>query len=60
MEELLSSATEVHGVNDVYWTEIHTAVPLVPESSPFKAEIATGNLKSYKSSCSDQIPAELI
>jgi hypothetical protein len=30
----------VHGVNDVRQTEIHTVEPLVPEPSSFEVEIA--------------------
>jgi len=30
----------VHGVNYVKWTEIHTAVPLVPEPCAFVVELA--------------------
>jgi hypothetical protein len=40
--------------------DTHTAEPLVPEPSFVEVEIATGKLKSYKSSGTDQIPAELI
>jgi hypothetical protein len=40
--------------------DMHTAEPLVPEPSLVDAEIAIGELKSYKSPGSDQIPAELI
>jgi hypothetical protein len=40
--------------------DIHTAEPLVPEPSLVKVEIAIGKLKSYKSSGTDNIPAELI
>jgi hypothetical protein len=32
----------VHGVNDVMQTEIHTAEPLVPEPSAFEVEMAIG------------------
>jgi hypothetical protein len=32
-------------VNDVRQTEIHTAEPLVPESSSSEVEVATGKLK---------------
>jgi hypothetical protein len=46
----------VHRVSDVRQIEIHTAEPLVP----FEVEIAIAKLKKYKSSGSDQIPAELI
>jgi hypothetical protein len=50
----------IHGVNDVRQTDIHTAEPLVPEPSSFEVEIAIGKLKRYKSPGIDQIPAELI
>jgi hypothetical protein len=50
----------LHGVNYVRQTEIHTAEPLVPESSSSEVEIAIEKLKIYKSSSIDQIPAELI
>jgi hypothetical protein len=50
----------VHGVNDVRETEIHTAEPLVPEPSFSELEIATEKFKRYKSPGIDQIPAELI
>jgi hypothetical protein len=40
--------------------EIQTAEPLLPDPSPCEVEIAIANLKRYKSSGSDQIPAELI
>jgi hypothetical protein len=35
----------VHGVNDIIQTEIHTAEPSVPEASSFKVEIAVEKLK---------------
>jgi hypothetical protein len=38
--------------------EIQTAEPLVPDPSPFEAEIAIARLKRFKSPGSDQIPAE--
>jgi len=50
----------VHGVNDVRQTEIHTAEPLVPEPSAFELQLAMEKLKSHISPGSDQIPAELI
>jgi hypothetical protein len=39
---------------------IHKAEPLVPEPSLVEAEIAIGNLKSYKFPGNDQITAEMI
>jgi hypothetical protein len=50
----------VHAVNDVRQTEIHTAEPLVPEPSSSEVEIAIEKLERYKSPGIDQIPAELI
>jgi hypothetical protein len=50
----------VHGVNEVRQTEIHTAEPLVPEPSGFEVEMATEKLKSHRSPGIDQILAELI
>jgi hypothetical protein len=50
----------IHGVNDVTQTEVHTAEPLVPEPSAFEVEMAIEMLKRHKSPGIDQIPAELI
>ena len=50
----------VHGVNDVQQTEIHTAEPLVLQPSASEVELAIEMLKSLKSPGTDQIPAELI
>jgi hypothetical protein len=50
----------VHGINDVRQTEIHTAEPLVPGPSFSEVEIRIGKLKMYKSPGIDQIPAVLI
>jgi hypothetical protein len=59
----------IHGVNDVRQTKVHTAVrqtkvhtaePLVPEPSAFEDEMAIEKLKRHKSPGIDQIPAELI
>jgi len=50
----------VHGVNDVRQTEIHTTEHLVPQPSAFEVEMAIEELKSHKSPGIDQIPAELI
>jgi hypothetical protein len=46
--------------NDVWQTEIHTAVPLEPQSSAFEVELVIKKLKSFKSSGIDKIQAELI
>jgi hypothetical protein len=50
----------VRNVSDVRQTEIHTDEPLVPGPSRLEVKIAIAKLKKYKSSGSDQIPAELI
>jgi hypothetical protein len=47
----------IHGVNDVRQTEVHTAEP---EPSAFEVEMAIVNLKSHRSPGIHQIPAELI
>ena len=41
-----SQLLNVHGVNDVRQTEIHTAEPLVPEPSAFEFELAIEKLKN--------------
>ena len=48
----------MHGFKDVGQAEIHTAEPLVAESSAI--ELAIGKLKRHKSQGFDEIPAELI
>jgi len=55
-----SQLQNVHGVNDVRQTEIHTAEPLVSEPSAFEFEMAVKKLKRHKSLGIDQIPAEMI
>jgi hypothetical protein len=47
-------------VHNVRQKKIHTAEPLVPETSLVKVEIAIGKLKSYKSLGTDQILVKLI
>jgi len=42
-----SELLNVHEVNDVRQTEIHTAEPLVPEPRAFEFEMAIGKLKRY-------------
>jgi hypothetical protein len=54
-----SQLLNVHWVNGVKQTEIHTAEPLVPEPSASEVELAIEKLKSHKSLGIDQIPAEL-
>ena len=48
----------VHGVNDVRQTEIHTVEPPVPDPSAVEVEVAVGKLKSHKSPIINKIPAE--
>ena len=55
-----SQLLNVHGVNDVNQTEIHTAVPLLPEPNAFEVELAVEKLNRHKSPGIDQIPAALI
>ena len=55
-----SQLLNVHGVNDVRQTEIHTAEPLVPEPSAFEFEMDIEKLQRHRSTGNDQIPAELI
>jgi hypothetical protein len=50
----------VHGVHDVGQMDIHMAMPLMPESSLVKVEIAIQKLKRCKFSGTDQIPAKFI
>jgi hypothetical protein len=50
----------VHGVNGVRQTKIHTAQPLMFQPRALEVEMATENLKRQKSPDIDQIPAELI
>jgi len=38
----------VHGVNDIRQTEIHTTEPLEPEPSAFEAEMAVEKLKRHQ------------
>ena len=45
-------------VSDVRQTETHIAEPLMHETSTFEAELAIEKLKSHKSACIVQIPAE--
>ena len=55
-----SQLLNIHGINDVRQTEIHTTEPLVPEPSAFEFELAIEKLRSHKSPGIDQIPADLI
>jgi hypothetical protein len=55
-----SQLLNVHGVNDVRQTGIHTAERLVPDTSAFEFELVIEELKSHKSPRIAHIPAELI
>ena len=55
-----SQILNVHGVNNIRQTEIHTPEPLVPEPSASEVELTIEKLKSHKSPGIDKIPAELI
>jgi hypothetical protein len=59
-KNFFNQVLNVHGVHDVRQIDIHTAEPLVPESSLVEVEIAIGKLKRYISPGTDNIPAELI
>ena len=52
-----SQILNVHGVNDVRQTEIHTVEPPVPEPSASEVKLAIEKLKNHKSPGTDQIPA---
>jgi len=39
VEETFLSVIELHGLNDVSQTEIHTAEPIVPEPRAFEFEM---------------------
>jgi hypothetical protein len=43
----------VHGVNDVRQTEMHTPEPFIPEPNCFRVETDTEKLKRYESPCTD-------
>jgi hypothetical protein len=60
VEELLTSAVEFSGVGGVGQTQMRATEPFVPEPSAPEVEVATENLKTYKSPGVHQIPAELI
>jgi len=55
-----SQLLNIHEVNDVRQTEIHTAEALVPELNASEFELAIEKPKSHKSPGADQILIELI
>ena len=59
-KKYFSQILNIHEVNDVKQTEIHTAEPLVPEPSASEVELVIEKLKSHKSPDIDQIPGELV
>jgi hypothetical protein len=50
----------LHGVNDVRQTDIHTAGPLVLEPNAFEVEMSIEKLKRHESPGTDQITAQFI
>jgi hypothetical protein len=59
LKKYFSQLLNVHRISNIKQIEVHTAEPLVSDPGPFVLEIATAKLKSYNSSGSDQILAEL-
>jgi hypothetical protein len=55
-----SQLLNVHRLRKVWQIEIHKTESLVPDPSPFEAEIPIAKLKRYKSPGSGHIPAEMI
>jgi len=54
------STIELHGVNYIRLTEIHTVEPVVPEPSSFEVELAIEKLNIHESPGTDQILGEFI
>jgi hypothetical protein len=48
--QYFSRLLNIHRVSDVRQIEIHAVEPLVPDPSPFEAEIVIAKLKRYKAS----------
>jgi hypothetical protein len=55
-----SQLLNVHGVNYVRQSEIHTAKRLVPQPSATDIEMASEETKRHRSPGTDQIPGELV
>jgi len=55
-----SQLLNVHGINDVRQTEIHSAEPIAPEPNASKVKMVIEKLKRHTSSGNDQTPAKLI
>jgi len=60
VEELFLPATELHKVNEVRQTEIHTAERLVPELSAFELELTIEKLKSHKTPGIEQVTERVV
>lgn len=50
----------VHGINDVWQTEMYIVKPFVPEPSSFQVEVTIENLERYKPPSIVHILAELV
>jgi hypothetical protein len=59
-KKYFSQILNIHEVNDVRQTEIHTEEPLAPWPSASEVELVIEKRKSHKSQDIDQIPGELI
>jgi 2-oxoglutarate dehydrogenase complex dehydrogenase (E1) component-like enzyme len=59
-KNFFNQVLNIHGVHDVRKMDKHTVQPLVLEPSLVEVKVATGKLKSYKSSGTEYILAKLI
>jgi hypothetical protein len=59
-KNFFNQVLNVHGLHDVRQTDIHLAEPLVPETSLVEVEFVIGKFKRYKSTGSNNIPAEFM
>jgi hypothetical protein len=55
VEELLCQLLNTHQVNSIWHSEIYSAEPFVPDSSPVEAGITVEEFNRYKLPFSDQI-----
>jgi hypothetical protein len=60
LADLLLSAKNVNGFNEVRQREMHIVELLEPKPNFFEVQIAIEKLKGHKSPSSDHIPAEMI
>ena len=51
-----SRLLNIHAVNDVRQTEIHTAETKLPQTSAFEVDLASEKLKGHNSPGTNQIP----